>query len=468
MVIPPVTAVSGEVVGGIGVPVGSVCWASLRQSLCVQLCVHSDPTAWPLSRAPDAAIGGRTAHGRRVTTHAASTVGERGRLRLLQLAALTSTCDRFALAPLLVVIGLDLDAPLSAVAGVASGYFLAYGLMQPVWGLISDRIGRVRVMRLSLCGAALAGVGSALAPNLAVLGITRVVAGGCFAALIPATLVYVGDMWPPRVRQRPLSDVLAASSSGIALASAGAGVLADLVGWRVVPAVTAAAGAGLWVALRWLPEPDRPPVTGSPARSIATVLRHRWALGIFALVLVEGVAVLGVLTYLAPAAQSLGSSAALAGLVAAAFGVGALAWSRVVRMLVGRLSPGALAAVGGALLVAGWAVPAAVVTLPTLAIGGLLLGGSWAFLHTTLQSWATEVVPAERATAVALFAALLFLGSSAGTALAGPLADAGEFGTLFRVALVVSVPLGLAAALARARYGRGSRDDTVDPAPAAE
>jgi NADH:ubiquinone oxidoreductase subunit H len=72
------------------------------------------------------------------------------------------------------------------------------------------------------------------------------------------------------------------------------------------------------------------------------------------------------------------------------------------------------------------------------------------------------VVPAERATTVALFAALLFLGSSAGTALAGPLAESGAFETVFRVALVIAVPLALAAAAARARYVR-----VVSPAPGA-
>jgi predicted MFS family arabinose efflux permease len=400
-----------------------------------------------------------------VPTEAASGVGERGRLRLLQLTALTSTVDRFAIAPLLVVIGIDLGAPLAAVAVVASVYFLAYGLMQPVWGMVSDRIGRVRVMRLSLLGAALAGVASTVAPNLLVLAISRTVAGGCFAALIPATLVYVGDMWPAQERQRPLSELLSASSFGIALATAGAGLLADFVGWRTVPAITGVAAAVLWVALRRLPEPDRAPVTGSPLRSIATVLRHRWALGVFALVFVEGFVVLGVLTYLAPAAQALGSSAAVAGVVAAAFGVAALAWSRLVRRLVGRLSPGGFTAVGGVLLVLGWAVPAIAVTIATVAIAGFLIGGSWAFLHTTLQSWVTEVVPNERATAVALFAALLFLGSSAGTAAVAPLADAGAFGVVFVAALVLSVPLAVAAALARYRYGRRG---AVGPAPAAE
>jgi predicted MFS family arabinose efflux permease len=397
-----------------------------------------------------------------VSAEADTGVGERGRLRLLQLSALTSNCDRFAIAPLLVVIGLDMGEPLSAVAIVASAYFLAYGLMQPVWGMISDRIGRVRVMRISLLGAAVAGAGSALAPNLLTLGITRVVAGGFFSALIPATLVYVGDMWPQAVRQRPLSDVLAASSLGIAVATAGAGLLADGVGWRAVPAITATAGLVLWVALARLPEPDREPTRGNPLRSVGRVLRHGWALTVFALVFVEGIAVLGVLTYLAPAVQALGSPAAVAGLVASSFGVGALTISRIVRLLVGRLSSAGITAIGGTLLVAGWTVPSIAVTLPTVAVAGLLLGGSWAFLHTTLQSWATEVVPAERATTVALFAALLFLGSSAGTALAGPLAESGAFETVFRVALVIAVPLALAAAAARARYVR-----VVSPAPGA-
>jgi predicted MFS family arabinose efflux permease len=388
---------------------------------------------------------------------------ERTRLRLLQLTALTSTCDRFAIAPLLVVIGLDMGVPLAAVAAVASVYFLTYGLMQLVWGLVSDRIGRVRVMRLSLLGAAAGGVASALAPNLLVLGISRTVAGGCVAALIPAALVYVGDMWPPRLRQRPLAEVLTASSLGTAVATAGAGALAQLVGWRAVPALTGIAAAALWVALRRLPEPEREPVTGSPLRSITTVLRHRWALLVLVLVLVEGAAVLGVVTYLAPAVQALGSSAAVAGLVAASFGGGALVLSRVVRRLVGRLSAPGLAAVGAVMLGAGWAAPALTVSLASVTAAGLLLGGSWAFLHTTLQSWSTEVVPGERATMVALFAAVLFLGASVGTAVLAPLADTGAYDVMFRVALAVAVPLAVAAALARRGYGdRGSVSPTAE------
>ena len=167
--------------------------------------------------------------------------GERERLRLLQASTFTSNVDRFAIAPLLVPIGLDLRASLVAVAAVASGYYLAYGLAQLMWGIVSDRVGRVRVMRISLFGAAVAGACSVVAPNLLVLGITRVVTGACFAGVIPTALVYVGDVWPAATRQRPVSDVLTASATGIAIATVGAGVVADLVGWRVVPGLSAAA-----------------------------------------------------------------------------------------------------------------------------------------------------------------------------------------------------------------------------------
>ncbi len=380
--------------------------------------------------------------------------GERSRLRLLQLTTFTSSCDRFAIAPLLVAIGLDLRVPLSGAALVATGYFLAYGLMQPVWGMVSDRIGRVRVMRLALLGAAVAGAASAVAPTLAVLGVARVVAGACFAAVVPSALVYVGDVWPAPTRQRPLSEILSASALGIALATVGAGLLADLVGWRVVPALTGLVAAVLWFALARLPEPERGPATGSPLRSIRRVLRSRWGPLVLGVVLVEGAVVLGVLTYLAPAVQSLGWSAGVAGLVAAAFGVGALGFSRVVRVLVSRLAPPGMAAVGGVCLVLAWAVPAVAVTVPTLVAAGLLVGAAWAFLHTTLQGWATEMVPDERATAVALFAGALFLGSALGTAAAAPFAEAGAYGAVFAVSALVAVPVAVVAAVGRGRAAR--------------
>ncbi len=381
-------------------------------------------------------------------------VDERRRLRLLQATTFTSNVDRFAITPLLVPIGLDLGVSLAAVAAVAAGYFLAYGLMQLVWGIVSDRVGRVPVMRISLFGAAVAGACSVVAPNLMVLGVARVVTGACFAGVIPTALVYVGDVWPAATRQRPVSEVLTASATGIALATVGAGVVADLVGWRVVPGLSAAAAAVLAVTLRLLPEPDRATAAGNPLRSVRTVLRSGWARLVLVVVLAEGFVVLGVLTFVAPAVQALGNSAAIAGLVAATFGAGAVACSRLVRALVARVAPSGMAAIGGSCLVAAWAVPAATVSVATLAVAGFGVGASWAFLHTTLQTWATEMVDGERATSVALFATSLFLGSAIGTAVFAPLAEAGGFGTVFGWATIGAVPVVVTAWWGRRRWER--------------
>src|SRR5215216_829772 len=78
--------------------------------------------------------------------------GSSGGLRLLQLAAFVSSFDRFAVAPMLVTIAASLGASLTGVAATASLYHLLYGLMQPVWGMVSDRLGRVRVAVIMALG----------------------------------------------------------------------------------------------------------------------------------------------------------------------------------------------------------------------------------------------------------------------------------------------------------------------------
>jgi predicted MFS family arabinose efflux permease len=357
--------------------------------------------------------------------------GSHGGLPLLQLAAFFSSFDRFAVAPMLVTIAASLGASLSEVAATASLYYLLYGVMQPVWGMLSDRVGRVRVMRLTLFGATLAGVISALAPNLGVLVATRALAGGLFAAVIPAALVYVGDTVGMDSRQKALADLMAASAVGTALAG---GVLALL--------------------LRRLPEPEGFALEEreGPLVQIGRVLARPWAVAVVVIAAVEGAVILGFLTFLAPSLESDGFSPAVAGLAVGLYGLAVLGWTRAVKLVSDRLGPAALILIGGGLLALGYASGALGQSLASVGIAAVLVGGGFAFMHSTLQTWATEVVPQARATVISLFAAALFVGSGVATTVAAPLAEAGSFGLLFATAAVVAVPLGLFAALARWRY----------------
>ena len=78
-----------------------------------------------------------------VPSRSAGTVPERSRspILLLQATGFVSTLDRFAMPPMLVVIAHDLGVPLADVVRAAGAYFLAYGLSQPLWGIVSDRLG---------------------------------------------------------------------------------------------------------------------------------------------------------------------------------------------------------------------------------------------------------------------------------------------------------------------------------------
>jgi predicted MFS family arabinose efflux permease len=383
-----------------------------------------------------------------------SSEESRGGLRLLQLAAFFSSFDRFVVAPMLLTIAAALGASLAEVAATASLYYLLYGGMQPVWGMLSDRLGRVRVMRLTLFGAAVAGVLSAAAPNLAVLVAARALAGGLFAAVIPASLVYVGDTVGIDSRQKALADLMAASAVGTALATVVGGLAAYLDAWRLAFAAPALAGVALAALLARLPEPKGFDAEGREGAlvQVGRVLGRPWAVVVVGIALVEGAVILGCLTFLAPSLESVGFSPAVAGLAVGLYGLAVLGWTQAVKLVANRLGAWVLIIIGGGMLALGCASAAGGQSLASVSAAAVLIGGGFAFMHSTLQTWATEVVPEARATVISLFAAALFAGSGVSTTAAAPLAEAGSFDLLFALAAVVAIPLALFAGLARRRY----------------
>jgi predicted MFS family arabinose efflux permease len=176
------------------------------------------------------------------------------------------------------------------------------------------------------------------------------------------------------------------------------------------------------------------------------------------LAFVEGAALTGTFTFVAPGVQhATGAGAGLAGTVVAVYGVAVLGFSRIVRPLSARLRTPTLLAIGGVAGTAGFAVLAVQRSLPAAVVACVLLGAAWAFMHSTLQTWATSVAPKARAQVVPLFSACLFLGGSTGAVLGGLLAGGGHYGPLFAVSAAAFVPLTVVSAATRRVYLRTRR-----------
>jgi MFS family permease len=367
--------------------------------------------------------------------------------RRLQAVAFVSTLDRFAMPPMLIAMAHGLGVPLSAMIDAASAYFLAYGLMQPVWGMVSDQIGLVRTMRLALALAAVSTIAAAFAESALALGVARGLTGACFSAAIPASLIYIGDTVPAERRQSEVTRLMAGVALGTGLASAGAGALAEFTSWRLVFVLTGLTALLLIVSLARLPQPPVVRVHTSVLAPVLAVLRSGPTRLVLGLAFLEGMVLLGVLTLLPAAVEASGASASVAGGVTAVYGVAVLGFARLVRAVAHRTHASRLIALGAVSATAGCGL-LALARSPAMALAAAaLLGLAWVSMHSSLQTWATEVLPAARATVVSAFAGALFLGSAVAAELAGGLAEAHRYAQIFGWATVLAIVLGLCATL---------------------
>lgn len=139
--------------------------------------------------------------------------------------------------------------------GLLTGtYMLALFLFAPLWGYVSDRIGRRRVILLGLAGFVGAMLWFALARGVVSVYAARALAGVCAAAVLPVVLAWVSDVGESRTRAQAFAWLSAAGALGFLFGPALGGWLASIesIGSRTALALpfyaTAALGGGMWLA----------------------------------------------------------------------------------------------------------------------------------------------------------------------------------------------------------------------------
>src|ERR1700682_4594067 len=373
-------------------------------------------------------------------------------VRLLSAGPFVTMIDHFAVAPVLIPIALAFRAPGGAVAIAATAYYFAYGLAQPFWGFASDRVGRIKVIRISLAATAGACALSALAPNLDLLIAARIIAGASVCAILPTALVYLGDVVPFNRRHAVIADVLAAVAVGTAAGSLGAGLFAHYLSWRLIFALIAVLAAVPAVAMGRLPESNPPVPAGGPFAQLRQAVRRPWARFVILFAIPEGAMVLGFLVFFAPALEASGTNPAVAGLVVAAYGGAVLAGTRVIKRIASRTPAWVPIGIGGAMAIGGYVAAGLDQHVLSILLASVLIGGCYSFMHSTMQAWATEIAPEVRGTAAALFVTAAFTGGAIGSGVGAVFAQQHQYGRLFLLAAALSVPVVIVAGLSRARY----------------
>jgi DHA1 family tetracycline resistance protein-like MFS transporter len=151
---------------------------------------------------------------------------------------------------------------------IIAAYAAAQFVCAPLWGRLSDRIGRRPVMLMTIAGTALSLLFLGLADSVLTIFLARLL-GGAFAANVSVASAYVSDVTAAEERTRWMGMLGASFGVGFVLGPAIGGVLAPY-GYHV-PMLTAAGLAALnWVhAGVSLREPPVHAATAAPPAGLA-------------------------------------------------------------------------------------------------------------------------------------------------------------------------------------------------------
>ena len=188
--------------------------------------------------------------------------------------------------PILPLYAERFGAEAVSATGLVAAFSGAQLLFSPIWGRVSDRVGRKPLLVLSLAGTAVGSLVTGLAGSLSVLFLGRVL-DGISGASVSVAQAAVVDIAAPEDRARLLGLLGAAFGLGFVAGPAIGGLAA--LGGPEVPFLLAAALAAVnaVVAARRLPETH--PGVAREARPL--VERVPWRReGVLALVLVSFVA----------------------------------------------------------------------------------------------------------------------------------------------------------------------------------
>jgi multidrug resistance protein len=302
-------------------------------------------------------------------------------------------------------------------------------LFSPIWGRLSDRVGRKPIILLGLLGSTASYVTLALANSLALLFVARIV-GGIAGANIPAAQAYIADVTTPENRARGMGLVGAAFGLGFIFGPALGGLLSRISPETPMWCAGALCFTNFVAAVFLLPESRK---ASASTRTLGQLEAFRHAMGKPTLLLVLSLYFIVTMAFAAFEATfalfteaRFGFTAASIGFLFTFIGVfivviqGGLIGHVVKRVGERRIIPVAIAAISLSigLLPFVWNVPTLLVALGLLAMG-------MGFNNPSLSSMVSKLSDADdQGGTLGLASSLASLGRVVGPAWGGYLYDA--------------------------------------------
>jgi MFS transporter, DHA1 family, multidrug resistance protein len=141
--------------------------------------------------------------------------------------------------PALPALTEGFGAPVSQAQLTLTCLLLAFGTSQLVWGPLSDRFGRRPVLLAGLAAYALASLGAALAPSMALLIAWRTVQGAAMGAAVMGARAIIRDLYSPEIGARVMANAMAGLGVIACLSPPTGGLVAEWLGWRYAVGVVA-------------------------------------------------------------------------------------------------------------------------------------------------------------------------------------------------------------------------------------
>ncbi|MGW4460681.1 MFS transporter [Micromonospora sp. NPDC004704] len=156
--------------------------------------------------------------------------------RQLTFAVLAAGAGFFAMmqsliSPVLSTIQHDLHTSQSTVTWVLTAYLLSAAIFTPILGRVGDMVGKERILVLTLVGLAVGCLLAAIAPNITVLIIARLIQG-VGGAVFPLSFGIIRDEFPASRMSSAIGAMSAIIAVGGGLGVVLAGPIVGLLGYR--------------------------------------------------------------------------------------------------------------------------------------------------------------------------------------------------------------------------------------------